>query len=545
MIPRRLPVSTCAALLIAVSVVSAALRDNAWAVGGADSAGYAAQADQWLTFRALVPLPLAATAPWPSPESSFTPLGYRPAMTRGAMVPTYPPGLPLLAAAAQLAGGRDMVHLVVPCLAGLTIWLTFVLARRLGGATAGLVAAIGLATSPIVLRQSTQLMSDVPAAAWWTLALVLAGGGTSRAAFGAGLASGAAILTRPNLVPAAAAVGAVVVACARRRARGSQPDRWWHDRRVAHLAAWLIGVVPACLAVAGIHSLLYGSPLRSGYGASDDLYAATNIGANLSRYAAWLAATESPLLALCFGAGLVRRIRGEPRPAGPDGGASPAEPAAPVWPLLLFVAIVVASYLPYAVWDAWWYTRFLLPAMPAAFALASVTLTAICYRVAGRYGQVLALVVSVAFALASVASVRSLGSLGLAANERRYPLTADAFRAESHQRPIAVAGQHSGSLRYYTGAPVLRWDMLPPGQLDAALAHVQHEGYLPLIALDAGEVIPFRERFTAASDLGRLDWPPAVDLRTPTPVRIYDPAQRAMFMAGQRIHTRTVFAPRR
>ena len=76
--------------------------------------------------------------------------------------------------------------------------------------------------------------------------------------------------------------------------------------------------------------------------------------------------------------------------------------------------------------------------MPAAFALASVTLTAICHRVAGRYGQVLALVVSVAFALASVASVRSLGSLGLAANERRYPLTADAFRAESHQRPIAV-----------------------------------------------------------------------------------------------------------
>ena len=47
----------------------------------------------------------------------------------------------------------------------------------------------------------------------------------------------------------------------------------------------------------------------------------------------------------------------------------------------------------------------------------------------------------------------------------------------------------------------------------------------------------FRRQFDRSSAFGRLDWPPVAERRDPVRVRIYDPADRARFLAGEGIVT--------
>ena len=121
-------------------------------------------------------------------------------------------------AAARTIAGRAGMFWIVPLMGGLAVWLTFVLGRRIGGAAAGLMAAVLLASSPVFLYQIVQPMNDVPAAALWLLALVLASRAAARPDWisqaWTGAAAGAALVVRPNLLPLAA-VTALWIATAR------------------------------------------------------------------------------------------------------------------------------------------------------------------------------------------------------------------------------------------------------------------------------------------------------------------------------------------
>jgi hypothetical protein len=517
-----------AALSIGVTLVT--LRHHAWTASGADASGYVSQADLWRHGSLTVPQPLALDAPWPDAEWTFSPLGFRPALTRGAIVPTYPAGLPLTLAAAQLVGGRDAAYVVVPLIAGLGIWVTFLLGRQTGGDAVGVIAAVLLAVCPIYLRQSTQVMSDVPAAVWWTLALVLAQRPHGRAALGAGLAASLAIATRPNLACLSLAIAAAVALASTMR-----PIRPL-ARRLLLLGA---GLLPGCLLIALVHTSLYGSPLRSGYGNSADLYALANVSANARLYSSWLVDGQTPMLLLAFGASLFRR-----RPSG----RSP-------WPLWLLAGLVVASYLPYAVFEDWWYIRFLLPAFPAVFVLMALCLVGAAERLFSRGSPVWGLpsrpaamaltLVTVALVCVSIVRAEALHTFDLARDERRYAQVADALAARLPVRSAFVSMQHSGGVHHYLDRPILRWEMMPPEQLDAALEYVRSRGYRPYILLDSWEAFRFRDRFSQASLAGRLDWPPILELRSPTPVRLFDPADRARYFAGHTIPTELVFQPRR
>jgi hypothetical protein len=89
-----------------------------------------------------------------------------------ALVPMYAPGLPMQMALFESLGGRDAVFYVMPLLAGVAVWATYALGTCAGGRRVGVVAAVLLAASPTVLFQVTHApMSDLPAAAWWTVAL--------------------------------------------------------------------------------------------------------------------------------------------------------------------------------------------------------------------------------------------------------------------------------------------------------------------------------------------------------------------------------------
>ena len=73
-----------------------------------------------------------------------------------------------------LAGGPHAVFLVAPVMALLTLALVYRAARDWFDAEVALLAVAILAWNPVFVTYAKQPMSDVPATAWVTLAIVLA-----------------------------------------------------------------------------------------------------------------------------------------------------------------------------------------------------------------------------------------------------------------------------------------------------------------------------------------------------------------------------------
>ena len=103
---------------------------------------------------------------------------------------------------------------------------------------------------------------------------------------------------------------------------------------------------------------MYGSPLATGYGSVDAMMAAGHVLPNLRRYVGVADGSHTPFLLLALAAPAIVR---HPRQA---------------WLCLAVAATTLACYLPYRVFDDWWYTRFLLPAIPLLIVLSAATLVA-------------------------------------------------------------------------------------------------------------------------------------------------------------------------
>ena len=266
--------STAVAIVLGAFTVAIAYRVSAFEALGSDSYGYLSQSHLWAAGNLVQHEPLALRAPWPDPEWTFSPLGYRPGLERGTIVPTYPPGLPLLMAGLLVPFGVWGPYFAVPLLGGVAVSVAFLLGRRMSGEVCGLAAATLLLTSPVFLFQLKEPMSDVPVTAWWLLAILLAS--TTRPALivSGGLAASAAILTRPNLVPLAAVLGMFVLLYS--------AEGW--RRRLVNACLFSAAIIPGCVAVALVNARLYGSPLLSGYGDTSGLFNVDYFWTNLSRY---------------------------------------------------------------------------------------------------------------------------------------------------------------------------------------------------------------------------------------------------------------------
>src|SRR5262249_29648966 len=141
--------------------------------GGSDIYGYISQSKLWLKGDLHVQQPFVASMPWPDADWSFTPLGYRPAANY-TLLPTYAPGVVMLMALFTLAAAPCGPYIISPLCGALLVALTYVLGRRVSGPAVGAIAALGTASSPIVLFMALQPMSDIPVATFWTASLVLA-----------------------------------------------------------------------------------------------------------------------------------------------------------------------------------------------------------------------------------------------------------------------------------------------------------------------------------------------------------------------------------
>ena len=506
----------------AMAVVTIAIGVNwgTFAAGGSDSYCYLNQAELFARGDVHDAEPMAADATWPGPAESFVPAGHSLVPSApGALSPICPAGYPALLAAARLVGGRTAMFWMTPLMGGLAVWWTFVLARRLGGASAGLFAALLLATSPIFVYQLVQPMNDVTATALWcgVLAFVV----RRPAAFAkataaknqpglsmllAGLLTGAALTIRPNLLPVGVVVGV-----------------WMLTRGKAGVVFGL-ACIPGMLFVLLAQNAMYGSPFRSGYGDLSALFSMSHVWPNLVRYSQWVVSLHTPILLLALLAPFVPRR------------------STHTW-LLAFAASVFACYLPYVVFEDWWYQRFVLPALPALFALAAVVITSLLARLAMPLRAVAFVVLCATVGIFYLHTAAGRNAFRLQDHEHRFPASGEFIAARLPANAAIVTNHQSGSVRFYSGRSTVGWADIETGRLAEALDFLRRHGRKPYLLFEPAEELAFRTRFAATDPLGALDWPPRVDIDRR--VRIYDPDDRERYLRGELIVPERVLTKRR
>ncbi len=505
---------------IAAAVCAAGVHWGTFAAGGSDSYCYVHQAEGWASGRLQVAEPLALAAPWPEAPLTFAPAGHIPSPTvRGAAVPMCPAGLSMAMAPFVRAGGLRFAFLVVPLFGALLAAAVYALGSRFSRAV-GIASALLAACSPAFLFQLMQPMSDVPAAALWVLAAALATSRRPRAPLMAGLATSAAILVRPNLLPLGFVLGLWFVFDSGPRdaeTRAVESGRHRIPAWMTRAAMFAVAAAPGCIAVAVIHQMFYGSPFRSGYGALDGLFALDHVSSNAIRYATWMTETHTPfwLLALVSPA-LVRPRR--------------------LATLLLSLALVnVLCYLPYAVFNDWWYLRFLLPAIALVMVLAIAVIDGVL-RTRPRRPAVIGIVTVVLCGL-FVREARARSVFDLRRLEARYARAGSYVADRLPPNALVITSWESGSVRLYGHRTTLIWDVLDPAWLDRAIAYVRMQGFEPYLLFERWEEPIFRQRF-AGSAAAALDWPPAAEIAGQ--VRIYRPDDRARYLRGEAAPTEYV-----
>jgi hypothetical protein len=497
------------AAAVTITCIIVAVHFRILSAGGADSYGYVSQAHLWASGQLIVRDPLAPLTP--ALGDVVVPLGYERAREPGYLAPIYSPGLPMLMALAIRLAGPSAVYVVVPLLAGLTVWLTYALARRTADDRTAFMASTLLAFSPMFLFQSLEPMSDVPVTTCWIAAWLLAASGGAWTALGAGLAVSAAVLTRPNLVPLSIVVAAAIVLY------GVSGQRL---RRVALFAA---GVLPGCLLVAWLNNRLHGSPLRSGYGPLEGLYAWNRFWPNLVRYTTWLVQLHTPAILIGLAAPFIARVKGASL-------------------MVAFTIALLFAYLFYFVFDSWPFTRFLLPGLPLLFILGSSVALWIISRAPLAYRGGLVFLICLLLPCWYLIQAHSLGAFAIQRAEHRYDVVGRAVGESLEPQAIVFTLLESGSVRLYGDRPTLRWDEIEPANLSPVIALVRAHGYVPYVLLEQWEEPQFRERFERASEFGRLDWPPILRYDGASTTRIYALDDRVRYLSGTRIITRAIGA---
>jgi len=419
-------------------------------------------------------------APWPHLRWTVASLGYRPAPGGVVSVPIYPPGLPLLFAGAKWLFGQCGIIAVIAAMAGLLVAATYGIGRRVASPQVGAAAAWIVATCPVVLFMVASPMSDVPAAAMSTLAILGCLRPSRSSAYLAGLSMALVVLIRPNLAPLAASMGLWLLVMDR------QLPTW--TERAIRCALFGAGAAPGAAGMALFNYSLYGAVTASGYGDIDGFFAASHIIPNIRNYTTWLLQSQTPLVALGLAALAV-----------PTRWLSKAHHVTPASLLLVVAATMTAVHLPYLVFDQWWYLRFFLPAWPAlaiGTAWLCTNTTGCAY---GRTGLLLLMMVGgwgLHFGQSHDAFRVGWGDL-------RYVSAAHVVRDVTRPGSVILAMQHSGTVSYYDGRRSLRFDWIEPRWLDEVVRRLKQRDHDVYILLEEWEIEGFRARFRG-TPLGAL-----------------------------------------
>ena len=442
-------------------------------IGGADSFGYVSASHAIASGRLIEPAPIAEWLSAANRLAIASPLGWAPAPDGSGIAPTFPIGTSTLMAICSLVGGQHAVFFVAPLMALLTLALVYRAARSWFDAEVALLAVAVLAWNPVFVTYAKQPMSDLPATAWVTLALVLAFERGTASAFGAGLAAGAAVITRPALLIAAATIPFLSL-------RG--------DSRYRRFAFSAIGAAIGVSIQMALQAKLFGSPFSTGYGAVSGLFAWSHAPVNAMIFARQLWIAFGPLWLVFAVSGLA---------------IAPPELR---WRLVMVFAAVVLPYLFYLPFDHWETLRFLLPGVAILSAVIAAAVMRIARRMPLRW-VVAATPIFFAVVLAgrSEMLLRDSSQWAIQSLEARYPIAGEWINVNTPSNAVVMANQHSGSLRWYGKRQTIRWDFVDPQQLSTTIGELQSHGATVYVALEGDEVAMFDQRFKEVIDQLRID----------------------------------------
>jgi 4-amino-4-deoxy-L-arabinose transferase-like glycosyltransferase len=411
-------------------------RHTCFAVGGSDSSGYANAARGFAQGELVVPIEGLSRFDLPASFGSiFTPLGYVLLPGHRTTAPMYPIGFPLhLALAGTLFGWEKAPYLVSPLAAIFCLIIMYAAGRELGlSRWAAVGGALLLASCPTFVFQAVQPMSDVTAT-FWTLVAVLAAlkaREDRRWAAVAGFALGIAVLVRPLdvllLLPLTLALPL--------------------GRR--GLALFLLGgVLPAAFLFA-YNNACFGSPFESGYSMTGHWgrFRLAYFPSHFSNYVRWTSSVLTPLVCLGWLAlPFARRTPGRDRAF-----------------LFTWFASFLLAYSFYQPADQWWYTRFLLPGMPAIILAFLLVVRDLALASSGfvRQGMAVAAVIAVALATAlGFRNAKSWSALDIWRGQAAFPRACLLAAERLPVGALVVSSDLSGALRYYTKLQPVRWDVL-------------------------------------------------------------------------------------
>jgi hypothetical protein len=207
---------------------------------------------------------------------------------------------------------------------------------------------------------------------------------------------------------------------------------------------------------------------------------------NLERYPRWITESHTPLIWLSL--------------VAPWWIVRSASNRRLAWAGAALAAAVWIAYLPYMYFqpNEWFYTRFILPAIPIMLFFSAACLVVVVRAFPMVWRAPIAALIVVVLVASSLRYAGRSGAFDLRNQERKYPAAGEFVRSKGPSNAFVLAAQHSGSIRYYAKRPTLRWDLLSPTRLDEALSVFRAQGYEPILVVDVGEYEAFRERFAAA-----------------------------------------------
>jgi hypothetical protein len=430
----------------------------AYAVGGSDSSGYTRIARSLLKGDIAPRVAELDLLALPNDFARvFIPLAYDPGARPGMMAPLYPVGLPLLLALGALIGGWEYgPFLVVPIVGTLGLLLFYLVGLELGLSRLFSVAgAVMLAASPTYLLLALQPMSDVVATLWALVVIWASLRSRKRDGWAilAGAAFGMAFLTRPTNI--------ILMI----------PILFTLPLKPKTLFYFFLGGLPLAGVFFAYNMTAYGHPLRTGYGQAGLLgdMMLSGFTVRFAHYRMWLTRTLGPLLLLGWlGVAADRKVHWRDRGM-----------------LISWFGSFLLLYSFYNVYEAWWYTRFLLPGYPALVLgtlLVVRDIPGLLKNYLGEAHQTRLKWVALAILLGVTLSherryIRRFDLLSMGAGTSAHSASCRWANQTLPSQAVVVAMEMSGALKFYTERPILRWDCIYPPEWTVVKNHAAEKGY--------------------------------------------------------------------
>jgi len=458
-----------------------------YAVGGSDSSGYLRLARALLqgnivqraTELDLLGLPDEFLR-------NFIPLGYDQGPRTGTMTPLYSVGAPLLMAFGALIGGWEHGPFLINPIAGaLSLLLIYLIGLELGlsrGFSIG--GAIMLAVSPTFVYMALMPMSDAVAMFWGLVAILgaLRSRKLDRWALLSGAGFGMAFLTRPT--------GALLLI----------PLLFSLRLKSRTILYFLLGGLPTAAIFFTYNVISHDSLLITGYWATNhqDLMMTTGFMDRFNSYRYWIRVTMSPLPLLGWLAVIVdRKVELRNRLM-----------------LLSWFGAFFLFYCFYNIYDAWWYTRFLLPAYPAMVlgaVLIARDLPELFRKWVSESNRArlrwIVLIIMVAVTLSHERrNIRKFDLFSVNVGEGSYPASCRWADQQLPSKSLIASMQMSGALKFYTNRPILRWNAVTPEQWPEVKKRAAERGYQWYALLIPSEIEEAQKRLGGKwTKLGTLD----------------------------------------